>query len=80
MLLTHFLDHPTPANMELRMLRAAPMPQSIKDFIVGEINTDDLNAVGLYEKVVANFGYVVTRSQVLRAWLKGFVDRYMIVE
>jgi hypothetical protein len=29
---------------------------------------------------VANFGYVVTRSQVLNAWRKGFVDRYMIVE
>jgi hypothetical protein len=73
---THLLDHPTPANMELRMLRASPMPQSIKDFIESEVNIDDLNAVGLYEKVVANFGYVVTRSQVLNAWHKGFRNLY----
>lgn len=58
------------------MIRSAPMPENIKEFIQGEINIDNLNAVGLYEKVVARFGYVVNRSQVLSSWQDAFVGCY----
>lgn len=62
------------------MIRPAPMSQEIKDFIQGEISIDNLNSVGLYEKVVERFGYVVNRGQVLNAWRNAFVERYKMDE
>jgi hypothetical protein len=72
----HQIDHERPEVLEATMIRATPMPQAIKTFICAQIDIHDLNAVNLYEKVVAEFGYVVNRGQVSNAWRNAFVDSY----